>query len=170
VENSGSKWSAGVPGVPSLIGVAEQMFLGQYEHTIDEKGRITIPSKFREGLGNSIYVTQGFDGNLQAFPPDLFDLMSSQVRSISYLDANSRRLRRILFSNAERTKFDSAGRILLPAFLRDTANLKEVAIVVGSGEYFEIWSPENWHAQQVSLNDIEANEQRFSALDLKTLQ
>lgn len=146
------------------------MFLGRYEHTIDDKGRITIPSKFREDLGNSVYVTQGLDGNLQAFPPDLFDLVANQVRSISYLDANSRKLRRILFSNAERVKFDSAGRILLPAFLRETANLKEMAIVVGSGEYFEIWSPENWQAQQTSLNDIEANEERFSALDLKTLQ
>lgn len=164
------KWSAGFTGAPLVIGEIEQMFLGRYEHTIDEKGRITIPSKFREDLGNSVYVTQGFDGNLQAFPPDLFELMSSQVRSISYLDVNSRRLRRILFSNAERTKFDSAGRILLPAFLRDTANLKEIAVVVGSGEYFEIWSPENWLTQQTSLNDIEANEQRFSALDLKTLQ
>ena len=146
------------------------MFLGRYEHNIDEKGRITIPSKFREELGESVYITQGFDGNLQAFPSDLFELMSSKVRSISYLDPNSRRLRRILFSNAEKAKFDNAGRVLLPAFLRETANLKEIAIVVGSGEYFELWSPENWEAQQTSLNDIEANEQRFNALDLITLQ
>ena len=164
------KWSVGRAGAPLVLGVLEQMFLGRYEHTIDEKGRITIPAKFRDGLEDSIFVTQGFDGNLQAFPPDLFELMSSQVRSISYLDVNSRRLRRILFSNAEQTRFDSAGRILLPAFLRETANLKDIAIVVGSGEYFELWSPENWQAQQTSLNDVEANEQRFSALDLKTLQ
>jgi len=146
------------------------MFLGRYEHTIDEKGRITIPAKFREELGDSVYITQGFDGNLQAFPSPLFEQMSNQVRSISYLDPNSRLLRRILFSNAENIKFDAAGRILLPSFLRETANLKELAIVVGSGEYFELWSPEKWQAQQTSLNDIEANEHRFSALDLKTLQ
>ena len=152
------------------IGAIEQMFLGRYEHTIDEKGRITIPAKFREGLGDFVYITQGFDGNLQAFPTDLFEAMSNKVRSIGYLDLNSRILRRILFSNAEKTKFDSAGRILLPAFLRETAYLKEIAILVGSGEYFELWSPENWQEQQNSLNDIEANEQRFSALDLTTLQ
>lgn len=146
------------------------MFLGRYEHTIDEKGRITIPAKFREELGDSVYITQGFDGNLQAFPSPLFEQMSNQVRSISYLDPNSRLLRRILFSNAENIKFDAAGRILLPSFLRETANLKELAIVVGSGEYFELWSPEKWQTQQTSLNDIEANEHRFSALDLKTLQ
>jgi len=146
------------------------MFLGRYEHTIDEKGRITIPAKFREGLGETLFITQGFDGNLQVFPAELFKVMADQVRSISYLDVNSRLLRRILFSNAEQTKFDSAGRILLPAFLREMAKLNDNAIIVGSGEYFEIWSPKNWQAQQTSLNDIEANEQRFGALDLKTLQ
>ncbi|MDY6847220.1 MAG: division/cell wall cluster transcriptional repressor MraZ [Chloroflexota bacterium] len=164
------KWSAGNPGAPLVLGEEEQMFLGQYEHTIDEKGRITIPSKFREALGESVYITQGFDGNLQAFPSELFELMAKQVRSIGYLDPNSRLLRRILFANAEKTSFDSAGRILLPAFLRETANLKGIAVVVGSGEYFELWSPDNWQAQQTSLNDIEANEKRFSALDLTTLQ
>jgi MraZ protein len=88
---------------------------------------------------------------------------------MSFLDANSRRLRRIIFANAERVTFDSAGRILLPTFLRETANLTETAIVVGGGDYFELWSPEIWQAQQTTLNDIEANEQRFGALDLNTL-
>ena len=74
------------------------------------------------------------------------------------------------FQTPKKPNFDSAGRILLPAFLRETANLTEVAIVVGSGEYFELWSPEKWHAQQIMLNDVEANEERFSPLDLKTLQ
>lgn len=146
------------------------MFLGRYEHTIDEKGRITIPAKFREGLGDCVYITQGFDGNLQAFPAALYEAMSRQVRSANYLDSNSRVLRRILFANAEMAKFDSAGRILLPVFLRKLADLAEVAVLVGSGEYFEIWSPENWQTQQNSLNDVKANEQRFSALDFNTLQ
>ncbi len=146
------------------------MFLGQYEHTIDEKGRITIPSEYREVLGDSVYVTQGFDGNLQAFPTQLFEKLSDQVRSISFLSSNSRLLRRLLFASAKQIHFDSAGRILLPAFLRETANLAETALVIGMGEYFELWSPEGWQNQQVSLSDIDANEQRFSALDLTTLQ
>jgi len=146
------------------------MFLGRYEHTIDEKGRVTIPSDFREALGDSVYVTQGFDGNLQAFPGELFERMSDQVRSISFLGANSRLLRRLLFSNAKQINFDNAGRILIPGFLREAANLEETAIVVGMGEYFELWAPDRWQAQQVSLNDVDANEQRFSALDLTTLR
>jgi MraZ protein len=95
--------------------------------------------------------------------------MSDQVRSISFLAANSRLLRRLLFSNAKHINFDSAGRILIPGFLRETANLEETAILIGMGEYFEIWAPDRWLSQQTSLNDVDANEQRFSALDLITL-
>jgi MraZ protein len=144
-------------------------FFGRYEHTIDEKGRITIPSEYREVLGDSVYVTQGFDGNLQAFHIQMFERLSEQLRSIGFLSPNSRLLRRLLFSNAKQINFDSAGRILIPAFLRETANLETTAMVVGMGEFFEIWTPERWQDQQNALNDVEANEQRFSALDLTTL-
>jgi len=144
-------------------------FFGRYEHTIDEKGRITIPSEYREVLGDSVYVTQGFDGNLQAFHIQIFERLSEQLRSIGFLSPNSRLLRRLLFSNAKQINFDSAGRILIPAFLRETANLEATAMVVGMGEFFEIWMPERWQAQQDALNDVEANEQRFGALDLTTL-
>lgn len=145
------------------------MFLGQYEHNIDEKGRITIPAEFREELGDCVVITQGYDGNLQALPLELYDLLAERIRGISILDPDSRRLRRIFFSYAKKIEFDKAGRVLLPAFLRETANLKENAILVGNGEYFELWSPENWQVQQTSLNDVEANEQRFKPLDLTTL-
>lgn len=145
------------------------MFLGRYDHTIDEKGRITIPSEYREELGESVYLTQGFDGNLQAFPIALFERIAEQVRSISFSDPNSRILRRLIFSTAKLLKFDNAGRILIPGFLRETANLEEAALIIGMGEFFELWSPEEWLPQQVSLNDIDANKERFSALDLTTL-
>jgi len=168
--NVGRSGAPAKTGALLILGAIEHMFLGQYEHTIDEKGRLTIPSKYREELDSVVYVTLGFDGNLQVFPPDLFEIMSKQVSSLSFADANSRRLRRIIYANAEMINFDSAGRILLPAFLRSATNLKETATVVGGGDYFEIWPPEIWQAQQVSLKDIEANEQRFSALDIKTLQ
>ena len=145
------------------------MFLGQFEHTIDEKGRITIPSEYREEFGSSVYLTQGFDCNIQAYPSDLFKQLLVLVKNTNFLDGNSRKLRRLLFANAKGLDFDSAGRILIPAFLRKQAGLNDVAIIAGSGEYFELWSPEQWHEQEVTLNDIEANEQRFSALDLSTL-
>ena len=145
------------------------MFLGQFEHTIDEKGRITIPSEYREALGDLVYLTRGLDGNLLAFPSELFERLSTRVEAITLLDMNSRILRRLLFSNAKGLKFDNAGRILIPAFLRKAANLNDIAVLAGNSEYFELWSPENWQAQEITLSDIKANEQRFSALDLSTL-
>lgn len=145
------------------------MFMGHYEHTIDEKGRITIPSKFRDELGYSVVVTMGFDGNLLAFPHDLFELLANRVRGMSLTSSSGRLLRRLLFSASEELEFDKAGRILLPAHLRGTANLKDTAVLVGSGEYFELWSPENWLPQEEMLSDVEANEQRLETLDLSTL-
>ena len=145
------------------------MFMGHYEHTIDEKGRITVPSKFRDELGGSVVISMGFDGNLFAFPHDLFILLSNKVRGTSLTDSNSRILRRLLFSASEELEFDKAGRILLPAYLRGTANLTDNAVLVGNGEYFELWSPENWQVQLAVLNDVDANKQRLDALDLFTL-
>ncbi len=157
------------PGAPLVIGALEQMFLGQYEHTIDEKGRLTIPAKFREELGDGLILTQGFEGSLLALPPDLFEQMSNRVRSMSITDSNSRALRRFIFAAASLIEIDKAGRMLLPSFLRESANLKDNAILVGNGEYFEVWSPEKWQLQTAALSDPEANEKRFSALDLTTL-
>jgi MraZ protein len=145
------------------------MFLGQYEHTIDEKGRLTIPAKFREELGDGLILTQGFEGSLLALPPDLFEQMSNRVRSMSITDSNSRALRRFIFASASLIEIDKAGRMLLPSFLRDSANLADNAVLVGNGEYFEVWSPEVWQQQCDLLSDPEANEKRFSALDLTTL-
>jgi MraZ protein len=143
--------------------------MGHYEHTIDEKGRITIPSKFRDELADSVVISMGFDGNLFGFPHDLFILLSNKVRGTSLTDSNSRILRRLLFSASEELEFDKAGRILLPAYLRGTAHLTDNAVLVGNGEYFELWSPENWQVQLAVLNDVEANKQRLDALDLFTL-
>lgn len=145
------------------------MFMGHYEHTIDEKGRITIPSKFRDELGDSVVVTMGFDGNLLAFPKDLFVLLANRVRGMSLTASSGRFLRRLLFSESEELEFDKAGRILLPAHLRGTANLTDTAVLVGTGEYFELWSPETWLPQENMLSDVEANKQRLETLDLSTL-
>ena len=163
------KWSAGFPGAPLVIGAVEQMFLGQFEHTIDEKGRLTIPSRFREDLGNNLILTTGFEGSLMALPQELFLIVSNQMRSKPITNSTSRQFRRYFFSNAQELEIDKNGRILIPSFLRDSANLKDCAIIVANGEYFELWSPEHWKAMQSQLNDSEANEQRFSALDLTTL-
>lgn len=142
------------------------MFLGQYEHTIDEKGRMTIPARFRDLLQNGAYITTGFDHNLMVLTADSFEKIYDRVNHLSMTDPTARQLKRLIFSNADRVEIDRAGRILIPQKLRETVQLKTDAVVLGVGDYFEIWSPDLWLQQNELLNDTEANAQRFSALDL----
>jgi MraZ protein len=144
------------------------MFLGRYEHTVDEKGRLTIPVRYRELLANGAYVSQGFDNNLMVLPAPTFEQMFSHVNQMSMTDPTARQFKRFVFSSAERVEFDRAGRMLLPAFLREAAKLNGNAIIVGVGDYFEIWSPEYWDQQSELLQDTETNNQRFAALNLPT--
>lgn len=142
------------------------MFLGRYEHAIDEKGRLTIPVRYRELLENGAYVLQGFDHNLMVLDAASFENIYDRVNQMSVTDPTARRLKRFIFSAAERAEFDRAGRMLLPAFLREAAHLNGTAVIVGVGDYFEIWSPEAWNQQNELLQDVDANAQRFAALEL----
>ncbi len=143
------------------------MFLGQYVHALDNKGRMTIPARFRELLlADGAYVTQGFDRNLMVLTVPNFERILQRVSEMSLTEPNARLLKRLLFSSAGLVEVDKAGRILIPEFLRQSAGLKEEAIVVGAGEYFEIWSPELWQEQAAKLQDADANSQRFALLNL----
>jgi transcriptional regulator MraZ len=142
------------------------MFLGRFEHTIDEKGRLTIPARYRELLADGAYVTQGFDRNLIVLPAPAFEQIYAHVNEMSMTDPSARQLKRFFFSSAVQCDFDKAGRMLLPQFLRDTAGLAMNAIIVGVGDHFEIWSPQNWAQQNELLQDMDSNTQRFAALNL----
>lgn len=142
------------------------MFLSRYTHAIDEKGRITIPVRYRELLGNSAYVCQGFDRNLMVLTISSFEQFSQRVNETSITDPTARQLRRLIFSSAERCEIDRAGRMLIPPFLRDVAQLQGDAMIVGVMDYFEIWAPSLWAQQNELLQDTEANNQRFAALNL----
>ena len=144
----------------------EQMFLGQFEHTIDDKGRMTIPARYRELLVDGAYITQGFDQNLIVLTPVTFDQISQRVNKMNMADPLARQLRRLIFSNADRVDADKLGRILIPSYLRQSAELETTAVVVGVGSHFEIWSSNLWNKQSEILRDSEANQQRFSVLDL----
>ncbi|HSV86537.1 MAG TPA: division/cell wall cluster transcriptional repressor MraZ [Levilinea sp.] len=142
------------------------MFFGQYEHTVDEKGRLTIPSRYRDLLLDGAYITQGFDQNLMVLTAAAFERVYARVNRMSLTDPIARQLKRLIFSYADRVEVDRAGRILIPQFLRTSAQLDGAAIMVGVGDYFEIWSPDRWQEQNSILQDGEANAQRYAALDL----
>ena len=142
------------------------MFLSHHQHSVDEKGRMTIPANYREQLQDGAYITQGFDQNLIVLPTTSFDRISSRINQMSLTDPAARQLRRLIFSHAEKIEFDRAGRILIPLFLRQSAQLENAAEVVGVGNYFEIWSPELWVKQDAEYQNPEFNNQRYAALDI----
>lgn len=146
------------------------MFLGQYQHSLDEKGRLTIPAAFRDALGEGAFISQGFDRNLMIMSAAYFQLVYQRINAMSITDPTARMLRRLLLSNAYQVDLDRAGRILLPPNLRQFLALSGEAMLVGQGEYFEIWTPAEWGQQMQALQDVEANTQRFSMLDLSTNQ
>jgi MraZ protein len=146
------------------------MFLGQYRHSFDTKGRLTIPARFREQLTNGAFVTQGFELNLMVLTARAFETITQRVNQTSLTDPTARDLKRLLFSTADRVSPDNNGRILIPQFLREIAGLDSEAVLVGVGDYFEIWSPEQWDEKMALLKDTDANAQRFVGLDLSSNQ
>jgi MraZ protein len=153
-------------GVLPLTLKVEQMFLGQYHHNLDEKGRLTIPAKFRDALVEGAFLTQGFDRNLRLITEADFEVMSEKINRLSMTDPSIRQLRRLIFATASEVQLDRIGRTLIPQFLRDFAGLENEAIIVGVGEAIEIWSPAAWADQENLLQDADANAQRFAELDL----
>ena len=144
------------------------MFMGQYQHNIDMKGRLTRPSRFRELIADGAYIIQGFDRNLMVLTSQTFENISSSLSRMNMTDPSARLLSRLVYAHGGRLEVDKAGRILIPDFLRQNASLEESAIVVGVGEYFEIWSPEEWNKQVMQIKDTDANAQRFVAFNLSS--
>jgi MraZ protein len=142
------------------------MFLGQYEHAIDDKGRLTIPARYRDLLFEGAFITEGFDQNLMVLTSSAFMTISDRVNRMSMTDPAVRDLKRMMFGRANQAEIDKAGRMLIPAYLRDRAQLKTNIVVVGMGDYFELWASENWQIQNQPLPNSEANSKRFAAFDL----
>jgi len=142
------------------------MFMSQYEHTIDPKGRMTIPVKYRELLGDEAVVTRGFEQNLIVMRKDTFEGIKQRIQEMSYTQSAVRQLQRQIFGFAEQVTLDKLGRILLPSYLRQTAGLEESVIIVGANSIFEVWSPERWNQQMIALENPEADENRFAAFNL----
>ncbi len=169
VGDSGKKWvkvERRFTGVYALKGEVELMFLGRYEHTIDSKGRLIIPARYRDLLAEGAFITQGFDQNLMVLTSDSFEKIFQRINQMSLTDPDARQLKRLIFSTADQLNVDKTGRILIPAYLRESADLDGNAVIVGTGGFFEIWSPEIWMKQATAIQDTQANTQRFATFDL----
>jgi MraZ protein len=142
------------------------MFLGQFQHNLDEKGRLMIPARYRELLAAGAFITQGFDKCLMVMTDVHFNEVYERISAMNMADPNARLLRRLILSNAYSVEIDRVGRILIPGNLRQVIALNGEAIVAGQGEYFEVWNPADWYQQMDQLQDVQMNNQRFATLDL----
>ena len=134
-------------GVKWLINPKRQvkkLFYGEHPHTIDPKGRVIIPSKFREGLGEKFILTKGLDGCLFAFPESEWTSIEQKLKSLPFADRDVRNFVRFFFSGATECETDKQGRVLVSPQLREYAKLKKDVFIVGISSRVEIWDRDKW--------------------------
>lgn len=129
------------------------MFMGEYSHTIDTKGRLIIPAKLREQLGETCIMSKSYDNCLAIYTTEVFTAKAMQMMKQPNNKAGVRGLKRQLFANSTELEFDRQGRILVPATLREFAKLQKEVMVLGIGDHVEIWNREHWLAYQEDMDD-----------------
>jgi MraZ protein len=134
------------------MGNLEQMFLGEYTHTLDDKGRLTLPAKYRAELAMGLVVTRGIDKCLFVFPMPEWQTLSGKLSALPLTDPQAREFQRLIFSGANDTELDKQGRVLLPQYLRDYAGLDGNVIVAGLNTHLEIWAPDAWNTIRANFD------------------
>lgn len=131
------------------------MFTSEYNHSIDAKGRLIIPSEYRELLGETFTVTKGLDGCLFAYSNEEWEKFEQKLTSLPLMNKDARSLARYFSAGAKKVELDKQGRILLPANLREFAALEKDVVLAGVGSRVEIWNKDKWDAANDDI-DIEA--------------
>ena len=120
------------------------MFTGEYKHSIDDKGRLIIPSKIRQELGKELIITRGLDGCLFGYPKDTWKKRIEELNSLQYTKKDVRAFTRFFTSGAVTLDFDKQGRINIPNYLSDYASLDKDVVIIGVSDRIEIWSDKAW--------------------------
>lgn len=128
------------------------MFMGEFYHSIDEKGRLIIPSRLRDGLGDKFIVTRGLDLCLFAYPLDEWSLMEQKLKQLPITRGDARAFMRLFFSGAVEVELDKQGRVLLPANLREYSRLDREVVIIGVSSRVEVWSKAVWKEYSSEAN------------------
>ncbi len=131
------------------------MFMGEYSHTIDTKGRLIIPSKFRALLGEEFVITKGLDGCLSIYPMDQWIIFEEKLKALPLTNKNARTFARFFVSSANTCELDKQARILVPATLREFAGLEKMWFSTGNLNRIEVWSKEKW-AENSNYDDMDS--------------
>ena len=131
------------------------MFMGEYNHIIDAKGRLIIPARFRELLGEEFILTKGLDGCLSIYPMDAWEAFETKLRALPLTNKNARTFTRFFVAGATNCELDRLGRILVPQTLREFAGLEKEVVLTGNLDRIEIWSKEKW-SENCDYDDMDS--------------
>ncbi|MGY4689725.1 division/cell wall cluster transcriptional repressor MraZ [Salibacterium sp. K-3] len=137
------------------------MFMGEHHHNVDDKGRMIIPSRFREGLGETFVITRGMDECLFIYPMEEWERLESRLKSLPFTKKDARAFTRFFFSGAAECELDKQGRVSIPSTLRRYAEIHKECVVIGVSTRVEIWSRDKWEdyfeESRESFSDIAEN-------------
>ena len=140
------------------------MFIGEYQHALDSKNRIIVPSKFREELGDTFILTKGLDGCLYAYPIDEWKMLEEKLKKLPLTNKDDRAFVRFFFSGANEISIDKQGRALFPQNLIEYALINKEIISIGVSSRVEIWSKEKWNEYNESEFDMDIIAEKMSEL------
>ena len=120
------------------------MFIGEFNHSIDEKGRLSVPAKFREELAKGLVLTRGLDGCLWLYPAEKWQGIVESVAKLPVTQKNARSFSRFILSGAMDLKLDRAGRVLIPKYLSEYASIKSKVVIIGINDKLELWADQSW--------------------------
>ena len=142
------------------------MFTGEYRHSVDEKGRMAVPSKFRPQLEGGAFVSRWIDMCLAIFPRAEWETLASKTAGLPISDAGARTFSRFLFAGAFEVDFDRQGRMVIPASLRQWAGLDNEAVIVGSRGHAEVWAPARWDEYRREMESPDALARHLTGLGI----
>lgn len=142
------------------------MFTGEYRHTVDGKGRIAVPARFRSKLAAGAFVSRWIDGCLGIFPRSVFEELADRVAAKPVTDAGARTFSRFVFSGAFEVGLDGQGRVVVPPGLREWAGLEGETVVVGSRDHIELWEPGKWAAYSEAMTSPDVLAEHLQGLGI----
>ena len=141
------------------------LLIGEYEHTLDEKKRISLPKTFRAALGKRVVITRGLDRCLFVYSREAWGKVAEKLQSLSIVDQDTRGFNRFMLSGAAEVEVDGVGRVLIPDHQKEFANLKRRVVFAGISDHVEVWNADHWHSYKKRIDkDAERMAKKLSEI------
>ena len=143
------------------------MFIGEYEHTLDEKKRVSLPKQFRAGLGKKMILTRGLDNCLFVYSQKSWEKVATKLQNLSFAQADTRGFNRFILSGAAEVEVDSAGRILIPDHQKLFAGLGKTVVFAGVSDRVEVWDVERWKSYKQKIEaEVDAMSEKLGEIGM----